>query len=55
MITYFKDVDRDRFGDPTITRQACREADFFKGAFSTNNNTDCDDSDPNRNPADGCD
>ncbi len=55
MITYFKDADRDRFGDPTISRQACRGPDFFEGAFWTNNNTDCDDSDPDKNPIDGCD
>jgi gliding motility-associated-like protein len=44
--TYFQDADGDTYGDPFNTIDACTQPIGF-----VTNDTDCDDTDPNSNPA----
>ena len=49
MTEWFVDADGDGFGDPERTTLAC---DVAEGR--TDDDNDCDDSDPEKNPIDGC-
>ncbi|MFK7930855.1 MAG: putative metal-binding motif-containing protein [Myxococcota bacterium] len=46
---WFRDTDGDGFGDPGASLRACDV-----GAGRTADNTDCDDTDAEKNPRDGC-
>ena len=46
---FYRDSDGDGFGDPRATVRACDAGDG-----RTADNTDCDDTDPDANPRDGC-
>ncbi len=47
--TWYRDMDMDGFGDPTLFQEACEQPDGY-----VLDNGDCDDNDMNVNPNSGC-